>query len=1034
MAFPEPSTRRWPCNVRLLLLVFLAMAGLLAAGFARLHIDYDIVRSLPVDDPVLADALAIFRNHPMHDRVAIDLKVRGADRDHLAAVGDFVEQRLRASGLFREVGLGELGELLPELSRNLVKRLPLLFTAGELRKKVLPLLAPERIEQRVKKLHDALAGLGGIGQASFIAADPLGLKNLVMARMALLAPTREGRIYRGHLISADGTHLLVSALPVKASTDTAFARRLETFFQHLERQLQAKYGRHGTPVIMTPVGAYRAALDNERIIRRDVRFATLLSIVGIALLLLLAFPRPWIGLLSLVPAFAGMAAAFFAYSFIHRSISIMVLGFGGAVISITVDHGIAYLLFLDRPHETRGKEASREVWAVGLMAVLTTVGAFAALCFSGFPILAQLGLFTALGVFFSFLFVHTIFPLIFPVMPAGSARTLPLQKIADFCARAGWPGLLAAGALAFFLLFHANPGYDVRLSAMNTTSQKTEAADQAFTKVWGDLSHRVYLMAGARSVGGLQKTGDRLLPMLDADVRSGVLKSFFAPALVYPGPQGSARNWAAWRAFWRSRAAACRKNLRRAARTAGFTVDAFAPFLALLSPTAAPPAPAAIPARYFEFLGISPKAGHSGLLQFLTLVPGPAYRPLAFRHRYGSLGRLFDPGYFSKRLGRLLFRTFTKMLLIVGISALVMISLLFMSWTLTLLTLLPLLFAYICTLGTMQLIGHPLDIPGLMLSIVILGMGIDYSIFFVRAYQRYREPSHPSLGLVRLSAFMAAATTLIGFGCLCTADHSLLRSAGLTSFLGIAYSVLGAFLILPPLLQRLYRQPQGAAVGGMGGMRQRVRAHYRFLDAYPRLFAFFKLRLDPLFADLEDIVKECPRVARIIDIGSGYGVPAVWLLEYFPGARLAGIEPDPERVRIANLALGERGLIHRDWAPSVPPCEAPAELAVALDMLHYLDDEAIALLFSIIRRCLASGGLLVIRVAIPPADRPSWLWRLESLRWRATGTRVWHRSSRQVAELLRGAGFTVTHNRISRDNPELTWLVGRNDGGQHGIG
>ena len=123
-------------------------------------------------------------------------------------------------------------------------------------------------------------------------------------------------------------------------------------------EVNVQYATTGREVTLTPVGAYRAALDNERIIRHDVQLALVLATLGIGLLLLFAFPRPLIGLLSLVPALAGTAAAQFVYSLFHPSISIMVLGFGGAIISITVDQGIAYLLFLDCTHETKGREAS----------------------------------------------------------------------------------------------------------------------------------------------------------------------------------------------------------------------------------------------------------------------------------------------------------------------------------------------------------------------------------------------------------------------------------------------------------------------------------------------------------------------------------------------------------------------------------------------------------------------------------------------------------------------------------------------------
>ena len=131
----------------------------------------------------------------------------------------------------------------------------------------------------------------------------------------------------------------------------------------------------------------------------------------------------------------------------------MVLGFGGAIISITVDHGIAYLLFLDRSHETRGKDASYEVRAIGIMAVITSIGAFLILSFSSFPTFTELGQFTALGILFSFLFVHSVFPRIFPVMVPSSDRALPLRSLVNSLYSTGRKGAIAAVVLFFGLLF-----------------------------------------------------------------------------------------------------------------------------------------------------------------------------------------------------------------------------------------------------------------------------------------------------------------------------------------------------------------------------------------------------------------------------------------------------------------------------------------------------------------------------------------------------------------------------------------------------
>ncbi|MBE0586359.1 MAG: MMPL family protein, partial [Desulfofustis sp.] len=329
---------------RPLLLALLATVGLAAAGILRLEVETDIVRSLPAGEKVLADAALIFEHHPIHDQVAIDISLAEDNPDLLVDYGNALQQELEASGLFSRVGFAAVGERLQELTLHTVHHLPTLFSAADLEQHVAPLLEPARVEQRLAHLFAELSTMGGIGQQSFIEADPLGLKDLVLAKLALLTPSTEVRFYRGHLLSADGRHLLLTADPLLSGTDSAAAGRIAQQLDHSTRLLARQFDLSEQQVRITSVGAYRAALDNERIIRRDVRLALGLATFGIAALLLFAFPRPLIGLTALLPAFAGSAAALFCYSLLHDTISVMVLGFGGALISITVDHGITYLL------------------------------------------------------------------------------------------------------------------------------------------------------------------------------------------------------------------------------------------------------------------------------------------------------------------------------------------------------------------------------------------------------------------------------------------------------------------------------------------------------------------------------------------------------------------------------------------------------------------------------------------------------------------------------------------------------------------
>ncbi len=794
-------------NIPIVVLTTVIVILLLAVGLYRLQIDMDIIGTLPQNDPVIADARYVILNHPIQDQLVIDLGIDKHDPAMLVQAGELIERQLTASGLFEQVGMDETRHQVPKLMMHIIDHLPVMFSQKELERNISPLLEPTRIRSKLQDNLRQLAAMDGIGQARFIAQDPLGIKDSVMARLIHLAPSGNARIYKNHLLSADSRHLLITARPLGSGTDSRFAREATRLFSSVQNTIDEKYRSRGYLFKLTPMGAYRAALDNETMARQDVRRAIIFATVGITLLLLAAFPRPYIGILALLPALAGSVGAFFVYSLFHPSISMLTLGFGGAIISITVDHGIIYLLFLDRPHETSGIEVAREVRAIGLLATLTTVGAFGALSFSGFPILAQVGQFAALGIALAFIFVHTVFPLIFPKMPPARRKSKPvLEHITDVLAlKGGKTKVVIALGLAVLMLFFAKPQFHIDLSSMNSISDETRAAEQLLATVWGDIFSKIHLVTVSTDLEELHAAGDRLTGMIETDMEKGVLASGFHPAMIFPGKERCEQNLAAWHRFWNAdRLANVIQTVRAVAVELGFAADAFEPFFQSLTRNTCPPHGSDEP--FFSLLGISRKPANGVWMQFTSLTPGKGYRPDQFYTRYATdQVKIFDPQYFSQKLGSFLSATFSKMVLIIAVSVVILLALFFLNWKLTLIALLPLVFAFICTLGTLNLMGRPLDIPSLMLAIVILGMGIDYSLFFVRAHQRYQEPSHPSMGLIRMGVFLASTSTLIGFGTLSFAQHTLLRSAGLTALLGVGYAVIGAFMILPPLLDCVRR-------------------------------------------------------------------------------------------------------------------------------------------------------------------------------------------------------------------------------------
>src|SRR4030042_1575415 len=137
--------QRYKLRWSFVILALLAVTGAFVTGLQRLIFDTDLVASLPQNDPVLADARRMITNHPIQDRVVIDVSRSEADADGLADAAMVIEKRLRESGLFVRGGLDQEQQRIPALIFSIPARLPVLFSAEALEEKEKPLLEPGKI-------------------------------------------------------------------------------------------------------------------------------------------------------------------------------------------------------------------------------------------------------------------------------------------------------------------------------------------------------------------------------------------------------------------------------------------------------------------------------------------------------------------------------------------------------------------------------------------------------------------------------------------------------------------------------------------------------------------------------------------------------------------------------------------------------------------------------------------------------------------------------------------------------------------------
>ena len=234
----------------------------------------------------------------------------------------------------------------------------------------------------------------------------------------------------------------------------------------------------------------------------------------------------------------------------------------------------------------------------------------------------------------------------------------------------------------------------------------------------------------------LQKKNDQLMNWLADDVRQEKLSPVFLPSVLFPSPETAQNNFAAWRDFWnKDRVAALKRDLNTAARENGFAPNAFEPFWKIINQEN--PGTFEIPEKYFEMLGIAKSSAGYHAIESACRREKLQCGRFFQRISQSGLAKIFDADLFNKRLGDFLKNLFLEIAIIISIGLVLVIFLYFLDWQLSLAVLAPIVFALFATLGTLKIIGHPLDIPGIMLWIVIMGMGDDYAVYYICHYQRY---------------------------------------------------------------------------------------------------------------------------------------------------------------------------------------------------------------------------------------------------------------------------------------------------------
>ncbi|MBC9073258.1 MMPL family transporter [Thauera sp. CAU 1555] len=629
---------------------------------------------------------------------------------------------------------------------------------------------------------DLLASPAGLLAKPLVTRDPTGE---MMRLLDMLdrgeQPRRDGEVW----VSADGGSALLLALTRAEGGDLDGQ---EAAMAAIREAFAAAPASAGLQLEMSGPGVF--AVHSRDTIKRDVtRIATIgsLLIVGLLLLIYRSLPVLLLGLLPvLTGALAGIAAVSLGFGVVHG----LTLGFGTTLIGEAVDYAI--YLFVQTGHGQARDEAERRAfWPTIRLGLLTSTCGFLALLLSGFPGLAQLGLYSITGLLTAALVTRFILPALLPAGFALRDVTALGERLGQLAARArrlrALTLVLALGALAVIAARHDTLWND-ELLALSPVPAADQALDQRLRDELGapDVRYLIVIDAGTREA--VLQAAEALAPTLDRLQADGVLGGWDSPAHYLPSQAAQRARLAALPArdeLARRLQAATEDLPLRAERLTAFLDEVEA--ARKRPPVERDTLVGSSLALAVDAMLIDGDFGHRAMLPLRAPAGGASAHlidadtvraALATADLPAGAGtpRFLD----TKRESDALYHSYLSeaiQLSLGGVAAIVVLLAVFLRSPLRVLRVVaPLAAAVLVVTAALALAGRQLILLHLVGMLLVVAVGSNYALFFDHATREGQRPAPRTLA----SLLFATLTTMAGFGLLAFAEVPVLQAIGVT--------------------------------------------------------------------------------------------------------------------------------------------------------------------------------------------------------------------------------------------------------------
>jgi len=747
-------------------------AGLILEFRGGMTVDTNILSMLPETerDPVIAEATDRF-TRDMSSRTLFLLS--GAHVEATESAAASIEDALRRSDLFTDV-VGKITESTERTFYDLYFPYRYQLLAEPTRARLGESEdGAALIREAQKVLYSPMSSV----YARMLPDDPL----LLFADFVHHMPDPPGDLKpRNNWLSvreAGTYHIFLSA----TSGEDAFARdgqqRAQLFLTGLRAELRAAH----PDVDLAMTGVIRYAADAARKAETEASTIGFGSFAGVMLLFLLVFRglRPLV--LGALPILVGLLAATVVCFGVFERVHLLTLGFGASLIGICIDytfHFFCHRLGQEEPSQT----FPRKILPAVTLGALTSIMGYLGLLSAPFPGLRQMALFSIVGLLGAFATVLLAFPWLSAGWQSEGLRPRALAasylRIWNRMSRAtlivGGLVLVAVIALGMMRLETAD---DIR--NLGRPSPDLLREEERIREVAGGVDTSRFLLVEGNSPEEVLRREEALRPGLEALKEQGVLELYQNISRFVPSAERQRRN---------------HELLRE--KLADGVLDGYLEEMGF-TPEIADRARRQIEEAPTDYLTVEAWLDHPASDQMRSLWLGETARGYAAMTVLGGLTDLDalaplavdEHVHYIDKVAAITglmqrYRVLAAQLAAFSYLAIYILLIWRYGFGRGTLVMLPPVAAALTALAILGLLGLPVNLFHILALLLVLGIGIDYTIFFAESGTE---------DTTMLAVMMSATTTVLSFGLLGLSTTPVLESLGLTVLFGMA----AAFALSP---------------------------------------------------------------------------------------------------------------------------------------------------------------------------------------------------------------------------------------------